>query len=912
MPGCGKAPHGFHMKQPHSTWKLHAVDFSRSTAETADPEVAISEMTSGDELDAERRSSHDQATTSSQSSPDSSSLNGDSALLSTKHNESTLSLDLSDLPEPSSSSLPNSHPTTRQPDSQSDEQSSPQQAYDTSPLLSSKFNEKTVSLDLDDLPIPPALVRPQPPPPSLYQKAQQPQAPSTSRPAPLDWDHLSPQSPPPGSAGETQGSPGQSPARTENGMWSEKQKVTGSWDNLQPLFRPPSRAEPPREPQEPPNESAAADLLFSSIQSKRYKHEKGTSYKSATFALVPIDRKVGWRLQCDDEVIVAQPLHLPQHGPLLLGGGDPRQAACDVVLEGAVEAGSGVHARLEIFWSGRKPCCLVTCLAPYGTTFLNRVKLPRMVDTECYLGDILSFGELTMAFQFVPVLVPERQQSALENALHYAKSIADGRAGPKEYDVISRTVRQMSRHNKFAQARVLMANHLVKSPINSEGWAQLANMERRMAKVRLVDATVCAARCYYRAAAELIQHSLDANASPNGEAKPGSQQHMQLMKAVSSFIRVLSSWAQMEFHHRHDTSARRLYRRALSAVPKDPPLQGKELQQPVKLLFKWAHQEFTGDNLFQARELLQALLQLEPSNTRALGLLGSLEWQGGKLKLAREYMLAAIKAAPSHVANLHTLARLDLEEGRLQEAKKLFAEGLRLEPNNAYILQSWALAEAAEGNTERARDMLRRATSVQPRSVPCWHAWAKLEVTNGNMDKARELYLKALQLDPRGTVTYSALGTLERKAQNLDMALSYLEKALELTPRHQAACVEMAIVLRKLGREEQAVKFSDKAIKERTARKYKHSHVKQDGQVKHANEFVRSSELQQEARRERLKKEAASEAKKAAATQKGNKTEANRRARHRRQKKKQALKAQMQIAGQAQEAPIERVVSTQM
>ena len=68
----------------------------------------------------------------------------------------------------------------------------------------------------------------------------------------------------------------------------------------------------------------------------------------------------------------------------------------------------------------------------------------------------------------------------------------------------------------------------------------------------------------------------------------------------------------------------------------------------------------------------------------------------------------------------------------------------------------------------------------------------------------------------------------------------------------------------------------------------------------------------QDARRERLKKEAASEAKKAAATQKGNKTEANRRARHRRQKKKQALKAQMQIAGQPQEAPIERVVSTQM
>lgn len=50
---------------------------------------------------------------------------------------------------------------------------------------------------------------------------------------------------------------------------------------------------------------------------------------------------------------------------------------------------------------------------------------------------------------------------------------------------------------------------------------------------------------------------------------------------------------------RNDTAARRLYRRALDAIPLDPPLQGPELTQPVKLLFKWAHQEFKRDNLFQ-------------------------------------------------------------------------------------------------------------------------------------------------------------------------------------------------------------------------------------------------------------------------------------------------------------------------
>ena len=61
---------------------------------------------------------------------------------------------------------------------------------------------------------------------------------------------------------------------------------------------------------------------------------------------------------------------------------------------------------------------------------------------------------------------------------------------------------------------------------------------------------------------------------------------------------------------RNDTSARRLYRRALDAVPEDPPLQGLELIQPIKLLFKWAHQEFKGDNLFQVHLFFASVTHL--------------------------------------------------------------------------------------------------------------------------------------------------------------------------------------------------------------------------------------------------------------------------------------------------------------
>ena len=271
----------------HTSWKSHALGSNHTTAETLGSEVVESSQSiSDDELDNERRSSNGQASSSSGFPLDSESLRPGSALLSTKHNESTLSLDLTDLPE-SSSPLPKSRATTIQPGQSADQQSMPRQANDASALLSPDHNESTVSLDLAALPNSPELMRPprprDPPPPAPYDPKQAPRQPTQAYQS-LDWDDVAPQK--------------ASPVRSGNGASPQRQSQAGSWDNLQPLFKPPPRVEPPKEPQQPPNDAAAADIMFSAIQSKRYKHEKGTSYKGATFALIPVDRKVSQLPAC--------------------------------------------------------------------------------------------------------------------------------------------------------------------------------------------------------------------------------------------------------------------------------------------------------------------------------------------------------------------------------------------------------------------------------------------------------------------------------------------------------------------------------------------------------------------------------------------------------------------------------------
>lgn len=118
----------------------------------------------------------------------------------------------------------------------------------------------------------------------------------------------------------------------------------------------------------------------------------------------------------------------------------------------------------------------MTCKGPFGTTYVNRTQLPRLVDTEVYLGDILSFGKLTMAFQFVPIFLPKRQKSALDDALQYIEPLATTKTPvPKDYAEVARMVRAMSYtgSKKFPAARSLMATALSRDPDNAEGWAQV-------------------------------------------------------------------------------------------------------------------------------------------------------------------------------------------------------------------------------------------------------------------------------------------------------------------------------------------------------------------------------------------------------------------------------------------------------
>ena len=76
---------------------------------------------------------------------------------------------------------------------------------------------------------------------------------------------------------------------------------------------------------------------------------------------------------------------------------------------------------------------------------------------------------------FMPILLPERQQSALANAVHYAQEYVGTDTVPRASSIVAAQVRVLTRKQELAQARTLLATHLVyQEAFNEEGWGQVS------------------------------------------------------------------------------------------------------------------------------------------------------------------------------------------------------------------------------------------------------------------------------------------------------------------------------------------------------------------------------------------------------------------------------------------------------
>jgi predicted O-linked N-acetylglucosamine transferase (SPINDLY family) len=252
-----------------------------------------------------------------------------------------------------------------------------------------------------------------------------------------------------------------------------------------------------------------------------------------------------------------------------------------------------------------------------------------------------------------------------------------------------------------------------------------------------------------------------------------------------------------------------------------------------------ADQCYTTGDLPTAARLYRDVLEREPSNHKAVFMLGMIEHQRSAHTAARELFERAIAlngtapyawhylgrtlqaigdnaAALVHFKRARELdpnlleawlceGRLFRAVGALARAESTYVAAAELHPRAALPIEHLGELELSRGRLAEAAAYFERAAELDPTLVAPVINLGVVHQRSGRLEQSGTCYERAIQLDPSSAVAHANLGWIENKRGRLAAAEQLLRRAVSLDPSYAPAWIDLASVLHELGEVPEAI-----------------------------------------------------------------------------------------------------------
>ncbi len=210
--------------------------------------------------------------------------------------------------------------------------------------------------------------------------------------------------------------------------------------------------------------------------------------------------------------------------------------------------------------------------------------------------------------------------------------------------------------------------------------------------------------------------------------------------------------------------------------------QNKAALDLISRDFQSALEHHQSGRLAQAEAFYRKILQLDPSHTDALHLLGLIAHQTGKSDIAVELIGKAIGIRPSEPIYYYNRGAALAAQGRLDEAIDHYRQALALKPDYAEAYYNFGNALAAQGKQDEAVERYRTAISLRPNYAEAHNNLGTALKNLGELATAAKHFQKALFLQPDYADAHNNMGVVSRHLGQLDEAIRHYRRALSLRP----------------------------------------------------------------------------------------------------------------------------------
>jgi tetratricopeptide (TPR) repeat protein len=199
------------------------------------------------------------------------------------------------------------------------------------------------------------------------------------------------------------------------------------------------------------------------------------------------------------------------------------------------------------------------------------------------------------------------------------------------------------------------------------------------------------------------------------------------------------------------------------------------------------------------------LLGLEPNNSDALNLLGSIALRAGRPDLAIAPLTRAIDLAPRATAPRINLGHAFKATGQHQEAIASYREAVRLKPRDAQGRYALGNGLLADRQYEAAEPELRESARLAPRFASAHNNHGHVLRQLGRPADAEAAFRRALLLAPEQADLHINLALSLGEQHRTADTMAALERALSITPGHVDALHAYGTLLVRANRFEEAV-----------------------------------------------------------------------------------------------------------
>ena len=243
------------------------------------------------------------------------------------------------------------------------------------------------------------------------------------------------------------------------------------------------------------------------------------------------------------------------------------------------------------------------------------------------------------------------------------------------------------------------------------------------------------------------------------------------------------------------------------------------IEQPIAETFmtidhamRLAAQLQTEGQLARAEEILNRIVQANPTHAHALHLLGVIAHQVGKTVLAIQLIQQAV-ASNSTVALFHSnLGEMHRQLQALDLSIESSQRAVKLEPHSAVALSNLGVAFYDAKNYEQSEAYHQRALAVDPRQSNSLNNMGSLYKERKNVVEAKRFYQAAMASSPGYADPLNNLGAMLVTEQQFSQAIELLNRAIILSPAFADAHCNLGFAHQGLDHNDIALQYFERAL----------------------------------------------------------------------------------------------------